>query len=88
MADDFSADNSTTGEVAVGGTAEGNIETAGDQDRFAVALVEGRTYAIELRGSPTSDGTLSDPLLHGIHNAAGAYEVAVTDNTPDHFLNG
>ena len=87
MADDLSATTSTTGAVAVGGTASGNIETVGDQDWFAVALVEGRC-TIELRGSPTADGTLSDPLLHGIHDAADAYEVAVTDNTPDHYLNG
>ena len=43
MADDFSADTSTTGAVAVGATADGNIETVGDK---------------------------------------------VTDNTPDHCLNG
>ena len=65
MADDFSADTSTTGAVEVGGTASGDIETADDRDWFPV------------------------------YNAAGAYksnlgtcEAQVTDNTPDHYLNG
>ena len=71
MADDFSAATSTSGEVAVGGTASGNIETARDRDWFAVKLVAGRTYTIDLRGSPTDDGTLSDPRLYGIHDADG-----------------
>ena len=71
MADDFSADISTSGEVTVGGTASGNIEAAGDRDWFAVDLVGGRTYTINLRGRPTADGTLSDPYLRGIHDADG-----------------
>ena len=58
-------------QVAVGGTASGNIETAGDRDWFAVELVAGRTYTFDLRGSPTADGTLSDPFLYGIHDADG-----------------
>ena len=57
--------------VAVGGTAGGNIETAGDRDWFAVELVAGRTYTIDLGGNPTADGTLSDPLPYGIHHADG-----------------
>ena len=71
MADDFSADISTSGEVTVGGTASGNIEAAGDRDWFAVDLVAGRTYTINLQGRPTADGTLSDPYLRGIHDADG-----------------
>ena len=71
MAGDFSATTSTSGRVTVGGTANGDIETAGDRDWFAVDLVAGRTYTIDLRGRPTADGTLSDPYLRGIHDAGG-----------------
>ena len=71
MADDFSATTSMSGKVTVGGTTEGNIETTDDRDWFAVNLVAGRTYTIDLRGSPTDDGTLSDPRLYGIHDADG-----------------
>ena len=31
----------------------------------------GRTYVIDLRGSPTDDGTLSDPYLRGVYDADG-----------------
>ena len=71
MPDDYSADRFTTGAVAVGGSTTGTIETAYDEDWFAVDLVAGRTYAIDLRGSPTDDGTLSDPYLRGIYDAGG-----------------
>ena len=68
---DLSEDTSTTGRVAVGGTVRGSIETSGDRDWFAVDLVSGRTYTIELRGRATLDGTVADPYLRGIHDADG-----------------
>ena len=69
--EDFSADTSTSGRIAVGETATGNIGSDSDRDWFAVKLEAGRRYIIDLRGSPTDDGTLGDPYLYGIHNAAG-----------------
>ena len=69
--EDLPADTTTTGAVAVGGTATGNIGTSEDSDWFAVELVAGRRYTIDLRGSPTEDGTLSDPCLYGIHDSDG-----------------
>ncbi len=71
MSDDYTQDTTTAGSVAVGGVATGEIETSGDRDWFAVELVAGRTYTIDLRGSGTRDGTLSDPYLRGIHDADG-----------------
>ena len=71
MSDDYAADTSTTGSVAVGGTATGEIGSSGDRDWFAVDLVAGRSYVIDLRGRPTGDGTLRDPYLRGIHDADG-----------------
>ena len=49
--EDFSAGTSTSGRVAVGDTATGNIGSSRDRDWFAVELVAGRTYVIDLRGS-------------------------------------
>ena len=69
--EDFSASTSTSGRVAVGDTATGNIGGNGDRDWFAVELVAGRTYVIDLRGSPTDDSTLSDPYLRGVYDADG-----------------
>ena len=69
--DDHPATTDTTATVAVGGTATGTIDEGGDQDWFAVELQAGREYRIEIKGSPTGDGSLSDPYLRGIHDAAG-----------------
>ena len=49
MSDDCRQDTSTTGYVAVGGTATGEIETSGDRDWFAVDLLAGHTCVIDLR---------------------------------------
>ena len=68
---DLAAAASTTGAVAVGGTAAGAIERAGDCDWFAVALEAGKTYVVDLKGKDTGDGTLADPYLDGIRDAAG-----------------
>ena len=62
---DLPNDNSTPGRVAVGGSATGAVGTAGDQDRFAVELVAGRTYQFDLTGSPGGGGTLPDTLFPG-----------------------
>ena len=80
MPDDYSADIQTTGVVAVGGIATGTIDGVGDRDWFAVELVAGRTYTIDLRGSPTDDGTLSDPYLRGIHDAGGTLIAGTTND--------
>ena len=71
VGEDLSADRTTAGVVAVGSTATGAISPAEDRDWFAVELAAGRTYTIDLKGSPTSDGTLSDPYLRGVQDAEG-----------------
>ena len=78
--EDFSADTSTDGRVAVGGTATGEIGSEGDRDWFAVELVAGATYTIDLRGKWSKDGTLVDPYLRGIHDADGNL---IADTTND-----
>ena len=80
--EDFTANTSTAGTVAVGGAATGDIGTADDVDWFAVELLAGRTYTIDLRGRPTADGTLSDPYLRGIYDADGNL-IANTINDDD-----
>ena len=74
MPDDYSADVQTTGAVAVGGSATGTIETAHDQDWFAVELVAGRTYQFDLGGSPSGGGTLRDTFLRAIYDSEGRYQ--------------
>ena len=71
VVDDYPADTTTTATVAVGGSASGDIEEAGDHDWFSVALEGGKAYLVDLMGAQTSDGTLRDPYLAGIYNASG-----------------
>ena len=77
--DDFTAATGTTGAVAVGGSATGEIDYGGDRDWFAVTLVAGKTYQIDLKGSRTGEGTLEDPFLRGIHDENGV-RIAGTGN--------
>ena len=80
VADDFVAATGTTGAVAVGGSATGEIEFSGDRDWFAVVLEAGRAYHIDLKGSPTGDGTLRNPYLRGVYDAQG---VSIPHTTSD-----
>lgn len=58
--DDFAETNAGAASLTVGGTRAGNIEVAGDHDRFAVALTAGVQYQIDVRGSPSGGGTLAN----------------------------
>ena len=82
MSDDYLSTIQTTGAVAVNGSTTGDIETSGDRDWFAVTLEAGKTYWIDLEGSETEAGTLSDPYLHGVYDANGVF-LAGTENDDD-----
>ena len=68
--DDFGPEGENYGTIAVGGTANGNIERTGDRDYFRATLETGRRYRIELEGSTANQGTLPDPLLT-VRDSAG-----------------
>ena len=80
MSDDYTSDTQTTGTVTVGGSTTGDIETGGDQDWFEVTLEAGKTYRIDLKGSPTGDGTLRNPYLRGVHDEDGDLIAGTTNN--------
>jgi hypothetical protein len=63
ITDDYASTISTLGTIAISGTTTGEIERSGDNDWFKVSLIANHQYQFELKGSPTSDGTLSDPQL-------------------------
>ena len=69
--DDYASDTGTTGALEVGESITGAIEIPYDRDWFAVDLVAGRTYQIDLEGWWTWAGTLSSCYLHGVHDALG-----------------
>jgi len=68
--DDVGDSAATAGTVNVGGFVEGVIDPTLDQDWFAVDLIQGRSYRIDLEGSSTSAGTLADPIFFGVYDAA------------------
>ena len=77
---DLAADSSTAGTVAVGGSVESGIDSAGDVDWFAVTLEAGETYRLDLAGRPTGDGTLADPYLNGVYNSDGNFIAGTSDD--------
>ena len=88
MADDYSSDPTDTGTVAVDGSATGNIESITDRgDWFLVDLMEGRTYQIDVKGSPTGNGTLDDPVLIGIRDSFGRHIVNTGNDDGGEGLN-
>ena len=69
--DDFPNDTTTTGQVDVGGSVTGNIDSVVDIDWFRVDLKKDKRYQIDLEGADTNRGTLTDPLLSRMRNALG-----------------
>ena len=81
VADDHPAAPATGDVVAVDGSVTGVVDYGGDVDWFAVPLVAGRHYRIDLEGTSTGQGSLEDPRLHGMFDAAGnPVEGAGSDN--------
>lgn len=60
-----------TGQVEVGDSATGVIDFEKDNDWFKVELKGRHTYVIDLEGSFTEMGTLSDPVIRGIFDSLG-----------------
>ncbi len=67
LTDEFGTSRLTEGRVTVGGSSTGDIGRPRDRDWFAVELTGGRPYRVDLEGSPTDQGTLLDPYLHGLY---------------------
>ncbi|MCA8932948.1 MAG: PPC domain-containing protein [Rhodospirillaceae bacterium] len=77
--DDFGNAPGATGQISVGSSAIGNLETDGDVDWFAVTLDGGTAYTVDVEGRRTGGGSLGDPLVR-IFDTVGA-EVAMDDDS-------
>ena len=77
--DDFGNAPGATGQISVGSSAIGNLETDGDVDWFAVTLDGGTAYTVDVEGRRTGGGSLGDPLVR-IYDTTGA-EVAMDDDS-------
>jgi len=76
-ADDYADDTSTTGNLALGGQAQGHIEAGwpNDQDWFRITLQKGSTYVFDLLGVNGGGGTLDMRFggSIGLWDQAGTY---------------
>ena len=57
--DDYSADTNTSGQLAVGGSSDGQVNSSGDKDWFSVSLSAGQTYQFRLHGVTLNDAALT-----------------------------
>jgi hypothetical protein len=69
------------GQVAVNGSAAGQLEVAGDRDWFQVQLNAGATYTMDLQAAGAGLGTLSDPYLR-LYNGSGQLITLDDDSGP------
>jgi hypothetical protein len=79
------ASAATLGSVVVNDRVVSAIETAHDQDWFAVRLTAGTQYQIDLMGSSTFDGSLSDPYIIGVYDA---HSVLLANSSNDDAVDG
>lgn len=73
MADDYSANTSTTGKLTVGGSAIGVVDTNYDTDWFKISLTAGTSYLFYVAGNANSSNALSNfgSLELSMYNAQG-----------------
>ena len=72
----FELSESSDGRVSAellgtGGSVTDEIDYPNERDWFAVTLVAGTTYRIDLEGQSNGAGTLYDPYLHGVYDSHG-----------------
>lgn len=68
---DFVASTATAGRMVTGRSVTGTISSASDTDWYRIELTAGRAVIIEVKGSATGNGSLSDPTV-GVRNTGGA----------------
>lgn len=81
VSDDYSASSDEAGELMVGGSAVGTIESPGDADWFAVDLEAGVKYSVQIQGGLSGAGTLAAPRFAGIYDSPGTM---LDDTSNDH----
>ena len=77
--DDCAGDTTTTCSMSPGSSVTGDVEMIGDFDYFRLSVTSGVTYQIDAEGSPTSMGTLTDPILY-LHDITGSSSTVIAQN--------
>ena len=60
--EDLPADTTTSGQVQVGGSVTGEIDSETDKDWFKVVLEAGKTYQFDMEGKSHKRGIPTDPI--------------------------
>lgn len=60
---DAAGDTSTSAQMSVGDTFDGELDTVGDRDFVSIDLTAGTTYTFDLQGADSNEGSLADPFL-------------------------
>jgi hypothetical protein len=76
--DDYAANTTTLGSLAIGVVKSGVLEVSRDHDWFSIVLTAGKTYQFSLTGY-----TLADPFL-ALRNSSGALLVENDDTVDSH----
>lgn len=87
LTDDHGTDAGSAGQLNIGASVTGAVETAYDMDWFAVTLQEGVKYQIDLEGRETGGGLIDNPTLRGIYDTAGALLPGSADSDSGEGLN-
>lgn len=66
--------------IAVDSSVVGTIDDGGDQDWWAVELIEGNTYDIKMEAADSGNGTLSDAYINGIRNISNVVQTGTTQD--------
>ena len=87
VVDDYTSDVSTDGELSVGNSVQGILESSFDIDWFEIELHANQRYAIDLEGYFTQAGDLWDPYLRGIFDESGNMLSGTTNDDGGEVLN-
>ena len=77
---DLAGDTSTRGRINVGESVVGTHESGDFRDWYAVSLIGGKTYIIDLEGTSTGAGTLSDPIVE-VFTGFSAFNAGFDNNS-------
>lgn len=87
VVDDYAGDRTTTGEIAAGESAAGELEIAGDRDWFRIELESDQVYLFDVRGEAEGGGTLPDPVV-ALFDTDGNYVTQGSEQIPVNGLSG
>lgn len=82
---DIAGTQATTASLTVGGSVNGFIDEGTDIDWYSITLNANTSYVFKMSGVDTGNGTLANPFIDGIRNAATPTTV-ITGTSVDNMV--